>query len=279
MATGDHTLSGPQAFGLTSYGFGSADAYSEPGGYGAGQVANVAFLTLSPPDQSSGTGQQACVTATVEDINHNPLAGIGVSFAVTGANPTNGFASTQANGQATFCYTGTKAGSDLVTATSGSLSATATVEFGGVPGHNAIGYRLQGGDGGVFDYGQSQFYGSLPGIRSAPRSSRPPTPTTTAGTGWPAPTAVSSPSVMPTTTAACTARRSTRRSWVSRPRRTWVATGWWPPTAASSPSATPQYYGSMGGLHLNAPIVGYRGLPQREGLLAGRRRRRGLQLR
>jgi IgGFc binding protein/Bacterial Ig-like domain (group 1) len=169
VATGVHTLSGPQAFGLTSYGFGSADAYSEPGGYGAGQVANVAFLTLSPSDQFPATGQQACVTATVEDLNHNPLAGIGVSFTVTGTNPTNGFASTQSNGQATFCYTGDKAGADLVTATSGSLNATATVDYGGTPGHNAIGYRLQGKDGGVFDYGKSQFYGSLPGIQvSAP---------------------------------------------------------------------------------------------------------------
>jgi hypothetical protein len=31
----------------------------------------------------------------------------------------------------------------------------------GVPGHSAIGYRMQGQDGGVFDYGNSQFYGSL----------------------------------------------------------------------------------------------------------------------
>jgi hypothetical protein len=164
VSTGSHTLSGPQAFGLTSYGFGNADAYSEPGGYGAGQVANAAFLTLSPPDQFPPTGTQACVTATVEDINHQPLSGIGVSLAITGANPNNGFVSTQSNGQGRFCYTGDKAGADLVTATSGSLHATATVDFGGTPGHDAIGYRLQGGDGGVFDYGKSQFYGSLPGI-------------------------------------------------------------------------------------------------------------------
>jgi hypothetical protein len=36
----------------------------------------------------------------------------------------------------------------------------------GVPGHNAIGYRLQGHDGGVFDYGQSLYYGSLPQVQT-----------------------------------------------------------------------------------------------------------------
>jgi len=34
------------------------------------------------------------------------------------------------------------------------------------PGHFALGYRLQGHDGGVFDYGASQFMGSLPGIQT-----------------------------------------------------------------------------------------------------------------
>ena len=169
VATGVYTLKGSQAFGLTSYGFGVTDAYSEPGGYGAGQIANVSYLTLSPPVQYPGTGTQACVTATVEDQNHTPLSGIGVNFDVTGVNPLKGFAVTQSDGNATFYYTGIKAGTDLVTATSGSLTATADVVYGGVPGHNAIGYRLQGKDGGVFDYGLSRFFGSLPGLKvSAP---------------------------------------------------------------------------------------------------------------
>ena len=34
------------------------------------------------------------------------------------------------------------------------------------PGHSALGYRLQGHDGGVFDYGASQFMGSLPGVET-----------------------------------------------------------------------------------------------------------------
>ena len=36
-----------------------------------------------------------------------------------------------------------------------------------------------------------------------------------------------------------------------------AATGSWPPTAGCSASATPPaFYGSLGGSHLNAPIVG-----------------------
>ncbi len=170
VSTGSHTLSGPESFGLFSYGFGVTDAYSEPGGYGAGQVADATYLTLSPAVQYTAPGQQACVQATVEDQAHHPLAGIGVSFAVAGVNPTNGFASTDASGVATYCYTGTHSGNDLVTAVSGALHAQVTVVYGsGPPGHYAIGYRLQAQDGGVFDYGQSIFYGSLPLInKTAP---------------------------------------------------------------------------------------------------------------
>ena len=160
VATGSHTVTGPQAFGLFVYGFGVTDAYSEPGGYGAGQVANAAYLTLSPPSQYRAVGQQACVTATVEDQGHLPLAGIGVSFAVTGTNPTVGFASTQADGTAQFCYLGAVKGLDSVRATAAALSASAVVDVGG-----QLGYRLGAADGGVFAFGTSQFYGNMLGSR------------------------------------------------------------------------------------------------------------------
>ncbi len=155
--TGTYKVSGPESFGLTVYGFGVTDAYSYPGGYGAGQVANATYLTLSPPAQEALLGHQACVTATVDDQSHQPLGGIGVSFAVTGTNPTNGFATTGANGEAVFCYTGANLGLDHVTATVSALSAAATVDF-----TNQAGYRLTGSDGGVFAFGSSGFHGSVP---------------------------------------------------------------------------------------------------------------------
>ena len=167
VAQGDHTLSGLEAFGLSIYGFATTDAYSMPGGYGAGAVASAASLALSPQSQFLPLDSQACVTATVKDQNGVGLPGIGVSFVVSGANPSNGFVSTDSNGDAQFCWTGAVGGADNVTATAGSLMAQAGVNFGGHrPNHLSVGYRLQGHDGGVFDYGESQFYGSLPGIQT-----------------------------------------------------------------------------------------------------------------
>ena len=40
-----------------------------------------------------------------------------MTFTVTGANPTSGSAVTDANGRATFCYTGAMVGNDAITAT------------------------------------------------------------------------------------------------------------------------------------------------------------------
>ena len=158
VSLGSHTVSGPQSFGLSVYGFGAADAYSEPGGYAAGQVANATYLSLSPMSQYPAVGVQACVTALIEDQGHLPLAGIGVSFAVTGANPTNGFASTQADGRARYCYTGTAKGLDTVTATAAGLTAKSVVDYGGQHG-----YRLAAGDGGVFAFGTAQPFGTMAG--------------------------------------------------------------------------------------------------------------------
>jgi hypothetical protein len=161
VATGTYSLSGPQSFGLTVYGYGITDAYSYPGGYGAGQVANATSLTLDPSAQVALVGHQACITATVEDQSHQPLSGIGVSFIATGTNPTKGFATTPADGQALFCFTGAHLGLDHVLATVSTLSASATVDFS-----NQAGYRQAGSDGGVFAFGSSGFHGSVPGTPS-----------------------------------------------------------------------------------------------------------------
>jgi hypothetical protein len=56
------------------------------------------------------------VTATVTDASGQPVAGVTVRFSVTGVNPTSGSNVTDANGQATFTYTGTVAGLDTITA-------------------------------------------------------------------------------------------------------------------------------------------------------------------
>ena len=50
-----------------------------------------------------------------------------------------------------------------------------------------------------------------------------------------------------------------------RRRPTPRATGWARSTAACSPTATPPFYGSMGGTHLNQPIVGMAATPDGKG--------------
>jgi hypothetical protein len=123
---GSHTLSGPLPFGVHSYGFSDFDSYGYPGGLSLSEVARVASVSLAPKTASNQINTQHCVTATVKDQNGNPLTDIRVDFGVTGANPTTGFAFTNASGDAQFCYTGTNAGDDTITGTVGALSDTAT---------------------------------------------------------------------------------------------------------------------------------------------------------
>ena len=66
----------------------------------------AASLTLDPPVATNPVNAQHCVTATVEDAAGNPVAGVTVRFTVIGAVNTSGSATTDANGQAMFCYTG-----------------------------------------------------------------------------------------------------------------------------------------------------------------------------
>jgi hypothetical protein len=65
-----------------------------------------ATLTLAPKTASNPVDAQHCVTATVQDIFGAPTPGITVRFTVTGSVNTTGAQTTNASGQATFCYTG-----------------------------------------------------------------------------------------------------------------------------------------------------------------------------
>jgi hypothetical protein len=77
-----------------------------------------ATLTLEPESDTNTVDAQHCVTATVRDAATNPTPGITVEFSVQGSVTTGGSAVTDANGQATFCYTGPALpGADLITAT------------------------------------------------------------------------------------------------------------------------------------------------------------------
>ena len=79
-----------------------------------------ARLTLEPPTDTNPLFTQHCVTATLTDHNLNPVSNITVLFEVFLANPRGGNLTTDQNGQAQFCYLGTRAGQDLIRASADS---------------------------------------------------------------------------------------------------------------------------------------------------------------
>jgi hypothetical protein len=80
-------------------------------------VGPPATLDLQPPTDTNTVDAQHCVTASVEDQFGNPTPGITVRFSVTGSVITSGSDTTDASGEATFCYTGPALpGADVITA-------------------------------------------------------------------------------------------------------------------------------------------------------------------
>jgi hypothetical protein len=76
-------------------------------------------LTLAPLAATNTVGAQHCVIATVKDTFMNPVPGVTVRFSVptavaTAASPASFSASTDANGQATFCYSAALPGQDTI---------------------------------------------------------------------------------------------------------------------------------------------------------------------
>jgi hypothetical protein len=101
-----------------TYAGGGADAFiAKLTPVGTGGPGAPATLTLSPSTATNTVSTQHCVTATVKDASGNPTPGITVRFSVTGSVTTSGSGTTDANGQATFCYTGPASpGNDAITA-------------------------------------------------------------------------------------------------------------------------------------------------------------------
>lgn len=74
-------------------------------------------LDVTTDDGTSTTGTSRSVSAAVDPAK----AGVTVHFEVTGTNPASGDAVTDADGIATWAYTGTSAGTDTVRATADSM--------------------------------------------------------------------------------------------------------------------------------------------------------------
>ncbi|WP_022821719.1 Ig-like domain-containing protein [Hymenobacter norwichensis] len=130
VGLGAHQISGGSyAIGAFVYGFDNVDSYGYPGGQSFAPITTISSLTLTPATGSAQTGNQYCVSATVRDQLNNPVAGVRVDFAVSGANARAGFVNTDANGVAQYCYTGTTAGNDNITATTSGFSRTVQVTW------------------------------------------------------------------------------------------------------------------------------------------------------
>jgi hypothetical protein len=71
-------------------------------------------MTLTPATATNTVGNPHTVTATVRDFAGRAVPGVTVRFSVTGANTASGSMATNASGVATFTYTGTVAGTDLI---------------------------------------------------------------------------------------------------------------------------------------------------------------------
>jgi uncharacterized repeat protein (TIGR01451 family) len=77
----------------------------------------VLTLTLAPLADINPVNSTHCITATVREQLGNPVSGVAVRFAVSGAVSTSGSATTSATGRATFCYGGPASpGTDAITA-------------------------------------------------------------------------------------------------------------------------------------------------------------------
>jgi len=129
VTVGSHTVTSPQPLGVHSYGFGFFDSYGYPGGLSLSEVARVESISLTPETATNQVGTEHCVEALVTDQNGSPLEDIRVDFAVSGANTASGFDFTDAAGKARFCYTGTNAGDDTITASVGTLSDSAAKKW------------------------------------------------------------------------------------------------------------------------------------------------------
>jgi Ca2+-binding RTX toxin-like protein len=80
------------------------------------QVPEATTLALTPASASNHVRTAHTVTAHVEDQFGEPFAGAAVLFSVTGANTASGTGTTNASGDATFAYTGTHVGGDVISA-------------------------------------------------------------------------------------------------------------------------------------------------------------------
>ena len=121
-----HTITSNVPIGVAVYGWSIDSGYGYPAAWG---LLAVASLTMTPAEATVAVGAEHCVVATALDAADDPLAGVEVGFEVGGLHPATGMDVTDESGEARFCYTGTMDGTDMIEATHGKVSASASVTW------------------------------------------------------------------------------------------------------------------------------------------------------
>ena len=187
----DALLTGNPAIGAVSSGCLATDQRGAPrpgagcdaGAYDGTSDPYSASLTLSPTTQSGATGGTAAVTASVQIDGAAAPPGLPLTFSVTGPDAATATAVTGVGGTATLSDVNTGgAGTDSISAMSpigdsGMTSGPSTVSSASavgvswappivapvpttIPTPITSGYDLVASDGGIFAFGDANFYGS-----------------------------------------------------------------------------------------------------------------------
>ncbi|WP_051160071.1 T9SS type A sorting domain-containing protein [Cyclobacterium qasimii] len=126
VSAGTNNISGNLAFGAFIYGFGSNDSYGYPAGQALSSVEQVESISLDL-EQEIEQGSTYCFNSTVTDDEGVPIFGVRVDFEIEGPNEKIGFAVTDEQGIANFCYDAVSEGTDKIIATVGSTTTEGTV--------------------------------------------------------------------------------------------------------------------------------------------------------
>lgn len=102
-------------------------------------------LDLEPNTGTAPVGTEHTVTGTLTDDAGDPVADTTIEFAVSGTHSTTGTATTNADGQATFAYTGTAPGGDTI---SGCARPEAAEPCSAI---DSVSFVWTGGDGPVVE--------------------------------------------------------------------------------------------------------------------------------
>jgi hypothetical protein len=123
---GEHQLSAPVPFNVCVYGWDWYESYGFMGGFYADSVEADTKLELTQPTSCAAVGNPKMVFARATNGRGSPLPDLQITFTTSGANSTTGLVRSSRLGDATFFYTGSNTGVDIITARVGDVAQSIT---------------------------------------------------------------------------------------------------------------------------------------------------------